>query len=75
MLYAVNRSKTKRDLRVLMPSLVSDEVADFWRNKINASAVKRAKATDNINAPVKSVHDIFTLDRAKRELYEWLEVK
>lgn len=47
--------------------------ASFLRTKIKQSALDCAEARREKIAPSNSVHDIFTLDRSKRDLYDWLE--
>lgn len=57
----------------LSPDCVSDEVRMYWLQKINQSGINMARAGKESNTR-KSVHDMFTLDRSSRDLYDWNEV-
>lgn len=65
--------RVKNETR-LNPDLVPDEVAEVWRQKIQASRVSNARALNHQDKK-QTMRDIFgALDRSKRELYQWIEM-
>ena len=74
LLYSESRSHVKRSLERLMPELISNEVKEYWQQKIGQSSIKAAKALKPAENPHKQIFSTFIHDRSMRDLYEWMEL-